>query len=129
MKRAVGFVACIAVLVTIGVEAGWAQESLAQAAKNAQAQKKATATKKVYTNDDIGSVVIPAAEKAPEALTQKDEAPMKTTATKSAEKGGAEDEKSTAKSAASMKQGLLDQQAKVKDAEREINLMEREHQV
>jgi hypothetical protein len=135
MRRTVQFAAWIGMLVTIGGGAVLAQESLGQAAKNAQAQKKsAQQAKKVYTNDDIASVVIPAAEKSPDPIAFKDEAKpadAKTSDEKAANKGG-NDEKSDEKSkesAAAYKQGVLDQQLKVKDTERELGLMEREHQV
>ena len=135
MRRMVLFAACIGMLVTIGGRGVSAQESLGQAAKNAQAQKKSSQqAKKVYTNDDIASVVIPAAEKSPDPIASKDETKStdaKTGEEKVANKGG-KDEKSDEKSkesAAAYKQGILDQQSKVKDTERELSLMEREHQV
>jgi hypothetical protein len=125
MERVIRFATLVVVLVSIGVITASAQDSLAQAAKNSQAQKKAP-SKKVYTNDDFGSqVVIPAAEKAPETSSAPAEAKADDKATDKASK----DEKSGEKKGAEMKQAVLDQQTKIKGIEREVNLMEREHQV
>jgi hypothetical protein len=124
MKRVVRFASIVVVLVTIGALAASAQESLAQAAKNAQAAKKKSPATKVYTNDDFASpVIMPAAEKATETS-----APASET---KADNKDAQEEKSDekAKAAADMKKVVADQQAKIKDAERELDLMEREHQV
>lgn len=112
-----------------------AQESVADAAKKAQSKKRPQATK-VYTNDDIPSVVIPAAEKSPvtsaisgdtksdKDATAKDEKAEKTEKTEKTDEKKSEESK-----ADDFKKAIAEQKSKVADVEREVNLMEREHEV
>src|SRR3954468_7410345 len=138
MKRVMRFSFWMLVLFSVGASIASAQ-SVAQAAREAKMQKR-TQAKKVYTNDEIGSVVIPASEKDPapvaapaasdansadkaatdeKATDKKDDEPNKDDDSKK-EDGPKNDE---------VKKAVAVQQSKVADMEREINLMEREHQV
>lgn len=118
MKR-FEFALLLIALVSISASA---QESLGDAAKKAQAQKKPQATK-VYTNDDIPSVMIPASEKSSSSAITDDKKSDK------AAKGDKADKNDGKKESEAAKKAVADQKAKVADIEREVSLMEREHQV
>ena len=105
------------------------QSSLATAAAQAKAEKKATPAKHVYTNDDI---VTPEPAPAPSA-TAKDATgadAAKTDADKSA--GSADKDKDKKEAAAkndALKAKIADLKKSVSDQQKEINIMEREHQI
>ena len=136
MKR-VSFVLLLVAVAAIG--AGAQQQSLADAAKQAQADKKAAPVKHVYTNDDIAPsepAANPAAEtaaakpadtaKADAGKADKDKADKKDTKdTKDAKETKADADKA----ADVWKQKIGDQQKAIADQERELNLMQREHQI
>jgi hypothetical protein len=135
MKR----VSLVLLLIAMGATCASAQQSLADAARQAQADKKAAPAKHVYTNDDIVTPAEAAAEKATRTgaavsgnAAGKPAADAKTDADKSGDKDNA-DKKDTkedaAKVAADFKQKIADQQKAIADMEHEINIMDREHQI
>lgn len=127
MKRAIRFkLIFVATAAMLGVTA-WAQESLGDAAKKAQAHKKPAASK-VYTNDDIPSVVIPASEKD-SSVNARSAAEEKAGKAVAGDETSQKDQKSGDSKSEGLKKAVGDQKAKVADIEREVNLMEREHQV
>lgn len=112
-------------------------QSLGDAARAAQAHKKDTSNKKVYTNDDIEGTTPGAAPAAPAAAGQPSSAPAsaetKAADTKAASSSEAKpatnDEKSVAAKTQEWKSKLDAQKKAIADIGRELNLMEREHQV
>lgn len=122
--RRLARIALVAMLSVVSVSL-FAQ-SLGEAARQARGEKKPT-PKKVYTNDDFASVPqapapAPSQEAAgsdkPEAKTSdKDKKDAKTAANSDSDKAG------------EWKKKINGQQKTVADLERELNLMEREHQL
>jgi len=121
-------------------------QSLADAAQQAKTQKNAVPAKHVYTNDDIASTPAPAVQKAAGATSPSGDAATtgtdgsgtdaaKADGSKNDDKAAANDKdkkdskEDAATKAAAYKQKLEDQKKAIADQEREINLMEREHQV
>lgn len=129
MKHVVRFALLFTTLVSTFAVMVSAQESIADASRKAKSQKKPQATK-VYTNDDIPSVVVPASEKSPATgdITGEKE-PAKPADAKAEKSDKDKDEKSGENKAEQFKKAVADQKTKVADLERELNLMEREHQV
>lgn len=131
-------IACLAIAILFQTVA-FAQQSLGDAARAAQTHKNSSASKKVITNDDIESAgpitqtAVPEA-KAPEARSA-ETAPAKGESTPATEgkpaeaKAPAMDSKSVIASVADWKNRLDGQKKVVADLGRELNLMEREHQV
>lgn len=103
------------------------QSSLAEAAAKARAEKKAIPAKHVYTNDDIA-----APEPAPADAKNATEEDSKTDADKDA-KGKDKDKKDTkaeaAKAAEALKAKMADLKKSIADQQKDISLMEREHQI
>jgi hypothetical protein len=127
MKRVVRFALLTLVLFSVGTSMASAQ-SVAQAAREAQMQKK-TPAKKVYTNDEIGSVVIPASEKDPAPVAAPATGEAKSADNAAPEEKATDKKEDGPKKDDELKKTVAVQQAKVADIERELNLMEREHQV
>ena len=119
-----------------------AQTSLADAARQAKADKNATPAKHTYTNDDILPAATPAVEKAPAGTTATGEASAET-AKPEAPKGdaGKTDEKTADKAdkketkedatakATAFKEQIAAQKKAIADQEKEISISEREHQI
>jgi hypothetical protein len=134
-------VSLILLVVTFAVACASAQQSLGDAARRAQADKKAAPAKHVYTNDDIvtPTETAPAPEKAAgtDVATSgnpagKAGADAKADAQKSDDKAKADkkdNKEEAAKASAELKQKIADQQKAVADQDHEISIMEREHQI
>jgi hypothetical protein len=118
MKR---FVAVLIMTLAVLLCTASAQ-SLGEAARKVKSQKK-PATDKVYTNDDFSSQapVVKAAEKESAPTNAETDAKTKDNAEDAAKVKSAK--------ASEWKQKLEEQKKAVADLERELNLMEREHQV
>jgi hypothetical protein len=136
MKHYLNLTVLLATLLSCAL--AWGQQSLADAARTAKGEKK-PATKKVYTNEDFegSALVTPAVEKAPadsgEVATVKP-AKEETADAKAAPRNtvAKTDNKPAPMTAANVESwnNKIDSQKKaVADIDRELNLMEREHQV
>lgn len=126
MKRAIAISLCALFLMTLGVTFSAAQESVADAARQARAKKK-PAAQKVYTNDDIPSVEIPATQKTPADTSTESSPDAK--AEKSGQDDAAKQEQSARKTAEKYKKDIADLKTKIAGLEHDIDLMQREHQV
>jgi len=124
-----------------------AQQSLADAARQANTEKKANQAKHVYTNDDIAGTKTAEPEKSADTATEangatatgdasaKPEGEAKADASakpadKAADKADKKDSKAEAAAKAdALKQKIAEQQKAVADQDHEISIMEREHQI
>jgi hypothetical protein len=129
MKR----VSLVVLLIAMSAMYASAQQSLAEAARQAQSDKKAVPAKHVYTNDDIVTPEEAPAKPAATGATAGDAkaAPDAKEADKTdKEKTDKKDNKEeVAKASAELKQKIADQQKAVTDQDHEISIMEREHQI
>ncbi len=111
-----------------------AQTSVADAARQAKAEKQsAPPVKHVYTNDDILPATSPAVEKKPADTAEAGDTDAKAgdeaKAGEKDEKGKEKDKKKEAEAKAAFKEKLDAQKKAIEDREKEINIMEREHQI
>jgi hypothetical protein len=119
-------------------------QSLGDAARQAQTEKKAAPAKHVYTNDDIVAPTEAAPAPTPEKASSGADAAVpgntagkpateaKVDAEKSGDKGMAEkkdNKEDTAKASGELNKKIADQQKAIADQDHEINIMEREHQI
>jgi hypothetical protein len=124
MKR-LSLVLLVLMLGTLGLPA----QSLADAARQAQAAKKATPPVHVYTNDDIA----PVATETPTETADAKAADAKIDSGKDTAKDTAKDKKDSKESAAAnseaLKRKITDLQKSISDQEKDVSIMEREHQI
>ncbi|MGZ4789242.1 MAG: hypothetical protein ACXVZX_12050 [Terriglobales bacterium] len=120
-------------VIVFGCLLASAQTSLADAARQAKAEKNAAPAKHVYTNDDIVTPA-PAAEKAPaETKAAEPSADAKADANEGDAKAGSKDKKDAKEDAAAkataLKEKIAQQKKAIADQEKDISIMEREHQI